>query len=529
MKQNTKRTLVLGLTALLCCAALFGCGQKNQTASSEFTFQSYPIQSDQTLTYWVELNSNVSAVSEDLGKTPFAEQLKKETGVDVKFIHPPIGQASDQLNILLASEDLPDIIEYQWSTLAGGAPKALSDGFILDLTDILATSAPNLTAYLKEHPDIDKLTKTDDNRYYAFPFIKGDEKLLVVQGLIVRQDWLDDLGLEMPETIDEWHNVLTQFKEKKGATAALSFQDNMLVNGDFIGAYGIKKGFSIEDGKVIYGPYDPRYKEFLTTFTQWFQEGLLDQNVANLDGKTLDANILNGKSGATYGFAGSGLGKWLQAFAEKDAKANLVPAPHTTLQKGEMPKFGQKEFKVSPYAAAITSSCKNVELAARFLDYGYSPEGHKLYNFGIEGESYTMQGDYPTYTDLILNNPDGLSIGAAMGQYIRGNSNGPFVQAKEYIEQYYAFPQQSAALEVWSKSEAEKYNLPSLNFTPEESAELASILNNVQTYVDEKTAKFIMGLEDLGTFDEYRATLQSFQIERLLEIYQTAYDRYMSR
>ena len=101
--------------------------------------------------------------------------------------------------------------------------------------------------------------------------------MLVVQGPIVRKDWLDELGLSMPETIDEWHNVLTQFKEKKGAAAPLAYHDNMLRNGDFIGAYGIKMDFFIENGKVVYGPYDKRYKDFLTTFAQWYKEGLIDK------------------------------------------------------------------------------------------------------------------------------------------------------------------------------------------------------------------------------------------------------------
>ncbi|MEE1223654.1 MAG: extracellular solute-binding protein [Clostridia bacterium] len=530
MKKITKRTFALLVAAVSCSAALSGCGEKEQeTSVVDFEFESYPIQTDATLTYWMELNGNVATLSEDFGKTPLAIKLKEETGVDVKYIHPPQGQAKDQLNILLASEELPDIIEYSWTNLAGGPSKALADDFIIDHTDVFAKSAPNLMKYLNENPDVDKLIKTDDNRYYAFPFLKNDEKLLVVQGLVIRQDWLDELGLAMPETIDEWHNVLTQFKEKKGASSPLSYQDNMLTNGDFIGAYGIKKGFFAEDGKIVYGPYDHRYKEFLTTFAQWYKEGLIDQNISNLDSKTLDANILNGKTGVTFGFAGSALGRWMQAFAEKDPKANLMPAPHVTLNKGEMSKFGQKDFKASSYGTAITSSCKNVDLAARFLDYGYSEAGYKLYNFGIEGESYNMIDNYPTYTDYIMKNPEGLSVGAAMGQYIRGNQNGPFIQAKEYIEQYYTTPQQSAALDVWAKSEAEKYNLPYLNFTTEESSEVATILNNIQTHVDEKTARYIMGLEDLSTFDAYLGELKGFDIDRLLEIYQAAYDRYLNK
>ena len=120
-------------------------------------------------------------------------------------------------------------------------------------------------------------------------------------------------------------------------------------------------------------------------------------------------------------------------------------------------------------------------------------------------------------------------MGAAMGQYIRGNQNGPFVQAKEYIEQYYNTPQQASALDVWAKTDMEKYMLPKITFTPEESSEVSTIMNNINTYVDEKTVRFIMGLEDLAAFDDYLSNLNGFGVDRLLEIYQTAYERYMKR
>lgn len=152
-----------------------------------------------------------------------------------------------------------------------------------------------------------------------------------------------------------------------------------------------------------------------------------------------------------------------------------------------------------------------------------------LYNFGKESKSYNMIDGYPTYTDYILNNENGLSVGAAMGQYIRGNQCGPFVQAREYIEQYYNTPQQMAALEIWADSDMASYSLPKVTFTPEESSEVANIANNINTYVDEMTARYIMGLEDLSTFDTYMGRLKTFRIDRLLELYQGAYERYMKR
>lgn len=527
--MKTKKVVAVFLSAVMGVVALSGCGGKTEKTAENIDFKGYPINSETELSYWVECNANVAAVTEDLNKTPFAAGLKERTGVNVKFIHPPQGQDAENLNLILASNEVPDIIEYPWASFPGGPTAAINDGYIMDLTDVIDKYAPNLKKYLSEHPDIDKMIKTGDGKYYCFPFVKEDEKLRSVLGLIIRQDWLDDLNLEMPETMDDWHNVLTQFKEKKGAESPLSVGVVGLINdGAFIGAYGITKQFTVDDGKVVYGPYDPRYKEFLTVFAQWYKEGLIDKNTANIDSAALDSNIINGKTGASYGYAGSGLGKWLPPLREKDSKANLMPAPNVALAKGQMPILSRKDFPVTGKGAAISTSCKNVELAARLLDYAYSEEGELYYNFGTEGESYNMVDGYPTYTDKILHNTEGWSTGAAMAQYIRGNQEGPFRQRVEYIEQYYELPQQAKALEVWSVSDAEKHLLPPiLGFTDEENSEVNEILNNIQTYVDEKTILYITGLEDLSTYDQYLKDLKSFGVERMIEIYQAAYDRYL--
>ena len=536
--KNKKRGIIAMTTAVL--MLLTACGQpaKNNNSgggADDFKFVSYPIQTDVTLKYWVELNANVSISSESLTKTPFGQELMKNMGVNIEFIHPPVGQTTEQLGILLTSNSLPDIIEYNWSALSGGAAKALKEGYIIKLNDVFASDAPNLTAYLKSQPGYDKDTKTDDGSYYAFPFIRGDDFLTVSAGPILRGDWLTDLGLPIPETIDEWHTVLTAFRDRKGATSPLSFTNgggsSWFREGDFSGAYGTPRNFFIDGEKVVYGPYDPRYKDFLTEMAKWYEEGLIDANIANVEGSTLDSNILNSKTGATIGYGGSLLGRLTQSMAGKDDKFKLVAAKHPVLTKGETPVFGQRSPIVDTIGAAITSSCKNVGLAARMLDYAYSDKGHLLYNFGIEGESYNMVDNYPTYTDLIMKNPDGLSITQAMSRYIRGSYSGPFVQDKAYMEQYYTLDEQKEALVRWSDTDtSQKRSLPvSVTFLPEESSEISTILNDINTRVDEMTMKFIMGIEPMDNFDKYISDLKSFGMERAIEIQQNAFDRYIKR
>ena len=116
----------------------------------------------------------------------------------------------------MASSDLPDVIQFNWTNYAGGPGKAISDGVIEDLYEY-KDKIPNLMKYLNANHDIKKIVETGDGQLFSFPFVRGDESLVVSLGLAVRGDWLKELGLEAPETMDEWENMLRQFKTKKGA------------------------------------------------------------------------------------------------------------------------------------------------------------------------------------------------------------------------------------------------------------------------------------------------------------------------
>ena len=132
----------------------------------------------------------------------------------------------------------------------------------------------------------------------------------------------------------------------------------------------------------------------------------------------------------------------------------------------------------------------------------------------------------PVYTDLILHNPDGLSISDAMLEHIFASGSGPFVSDERYMEQYYQHSQQKEALTVWGDSTAPKNTVPPLSFTTDESARLSEIMANVETTCDEMIFKYIMGLEPMDKFDDLVNTIKGFGIEEAIEIYQAALDRY---
>ncbi len=483
------------------------------------------------LTYWAELNGNAGSIVPTFQQVPFFREWQRQTGVELKFIQPPANQARESLNVLLASGDLPDMIEFEWDTFPGGPDKAIADGYILRLNDAIEKYAPNLRNYLREHPEIDRQIKTGSGSYYVFPFIRGDDRLLTYQGPIVRKDWLDELGLPVPETIEEWHATLTAFKERKGAAAPLTFLGVPhplfgLEGGAFIGAFGVKNGFYLDRGRVKFGPLEPGYIDFLSLFRQWYDAGLIDRNIATVDTKTMDANMISGRSGASVWNAGAGIGTWQPFMQDKQPQVRLAPAPYPVLNKGERPKFGQRSFDyVGTGGVAISANSPNVEQAVRMLDYGYGEEGHLLFNFGIEGQSFRMIDGYPTYTELILDNPDRLAPSQALAMYTRASYFGAFVQDGRYIEQYYILPEQRQAMELWSATDAAEHMVPRVALSEKENAELSAIMQDVETLVDEASLKIILGIEPPDSFEDCVAELRSLGIERAIEIQETALKR----
>ncbi|MBE5040808.1 extracellular solute-binding protein [Ructibacterium gallinarum] len=522
MKLKNKKIMTLfALTVLIAAFGLTGCDTADEAANTD---------GERKLTYWTSLTSTASSLVTNLGDTPMMQKAQEMTGIDVEFIHPPQGQVNEKFNILIASGEYPDIIQYRWTSYPGGPQKAINEKIIVDL-NTLKEDAPNFFSYLEKHDEVRKLSLTDSGALFSFPFIRGDESLLYSSGLIIRQDWLDELGLAMPETIEEWETVLTAFRDKKNCKAPLSMNIGHFGQVHaFAGAYGVGIGYYLDNGQVKYGMAEDGYKDFLTLLNKWYDEGLLDQDFSTLDSTTMDANILNGNAGVVQGSIGNGIGRYMNA--APDDTYQLAGAPYPVRNKGEVCEFGAMNTIIplmNNAFAAISADSKNQQLAAQFLDFGYSQEGQMLYNFGIEGESYEMIDGYPTYTDLITNNPEGLSMSSALSMYTYAYDAGPTIQDKRYMEQYASLPEQKEAWATWSTSNMANHLLPYLYVKDDEVNELANLSNSVETYANEMTTKLIMGIEPLENYDSIVEELNNRGLGRILEMKQAAYERYLNK
>ena len=535
-----KRILVLALALILALSVFTGCGDKKGKGETKVSVESkygstYPLEANgASLTVWKPLSAAISALGySSYGDLPVSTELEKLTGVKIEYVQPSAANSGEQFNLMMASGELTDIIEYGWNYYPGGAKMAIADGIIIPLNDMMdAGWAPEFAELMEQYPEVAKEAKTDDGVFFSTGTVAPDRELNTTAGPIVRLDWLEELGIEKPETIDEWYEMLKAFKEKKGVEIPLTLGLQGIGCGFIVGAYKTNYGFYHVDNKVIYGPAQPEFKEFLTTMKKWYDEGLLDRNFSTTDATTIQANLINGKAATTWNALGGGIGTLTNAIKDKDPNAVFGGLPYITHKKGETPWFGQASNRFG-VKSAITTQCKDPELAMKWLNFGYTEAGHMLLNFGIEGVSYEwVEKDgkkYPQYTKHITENEDGLSMSQAFQLYSQAGQGGNYRQDVRYLEQYAGLPQQQDAWKTWVNTDTFDHYVPTTNVADEDADEYAALASEIDGYRDEMYIKFIMGTEPLENFDKFVKTLNDMGLPRLLEIRQKAFDLYNAR
>ena len=476
------------------------------------------------------LHTNLQQYASGNEELPFYKALAEATNTKLSFMTPPVGQEREQFNLIIASGDYPDIFIDRWTDYTGGASKALGDNVIIALNDLIEEHAPNIKVAIAQYPDAFKYVTNEAGEIYGLPIVFTDNMQIVTWGVNIRKDWLDELGLEVPDTVDEYYEALTGFKEQMGAVSPFTLTLEQLKNSRFIsGAYGVSTTFYQENGVVKYGPVEDGYKEYLKTLNKWYTEGLLDRDFATIDNSTRGAKILNSEAGMSWAPSKGGVAAWNQGLQESNPNALVIGAPYASLNEGEIVKLGQAN-PIASIACTISSTCKDPVAAIKFLDYFFSEEGRLLLNFGIEGESYDMIDGEPIFREEIMESTDMPAL-SKLNMYAsspEGNGGLATIYDQRYLIQINdTTPNVTEALESWAQSstfENEMYGIMALS---EDSSRYASIMNEIETYVDELLLKFIMGQESIDDrYDEYIANIKSKGVDEATAIMQKAYDSF---
>lgn len=550
MRKNLKRFATLAVATALVSTTIVGCGTndvqesvaskgtesqkvESQTEVKKEEEFSYPLQGEHSITIAAFKNGGFAA-NEDLdtyADTYWAKTAVEKTGVDVSWIH-DTGNSDEWFNFMIADGSYPEIIEWGWNNYPGGAAGAYADGILIELNDVIDEYMPNFKAYLEEHPEIARDIKSDDGKIYYIPQVLEDQSMGGTSGVYFREDILKELGASVPTTLDEWHDLLTQVKEKYNMNFAS--KSDFLKVGSFAQGYVSAKEYQVnpETGKVEYTYTTDAYRAFLTEMAKWYKEGLIDPDFATLDNSMVKAKILNNETFAAWGWAGSGLQATMISAWETDPDFLLAAAPIVKKDANSEVIYNNAEVMITPLVG-ITTNCEDIEAAARYLDFWWTEEGINLLNFGEEGVTYTIENGVPTYTDYVLNNEDGLPMTTVMGRYLRAYHSLPTVKSVYYLKGYYQHDNVRNCLEIWGGEGSNRYGLASgtgIAFTEEENTEYAKISTEISTTANEMIVKFVIGEADIDTeWDTYVSNMEKLHVADAVAIYQAAYDRYQSR
>lgn len=489
-----------------------------------------------TVTMWMGVNPNVLKITEDIGNDcALWNELASRTGVNLEFTVVNPDTESEKFNLMVASNDLSDIISNATTLYTNGGEAAIADEILIDHLPYLTEElTPQICKLMEAYPDAVPEALTESGWLAGMPQLSMQTETTQTFGPMIRKDWLDELGLDAPETYDELHDVLKAFKEKKGADAPLLLNyaatgiNNGLVEG--YGIFGLVADAAMSepyyqvDDTVMYGPIQPEFKDYLTMIHDWYQEGLIWQDFmsyTDFQNPPTDV-ILADRAGVFY--------------AEVTYIATLEDASNTEgFELVAIPDFVQKSGDTIPfkeeraYAAStpwsISTQCQYPELLMQWCNYMYTDEGALLCNYGIEGESFEYDENHvPVFTDLVLNNPD-MSTTVALFMYCL--DRGPFYRDETREQSGYTQAQKEAS-SIWQSNMSVGRGIGSTALNTEESNEVNQFYGDIKTYIEQSVLEFVIGNRDLTEFDEFVSHIEGMGIDEVTACYQAAYQRYLN-
>ena len=501
------------------------------------TFVELPLsENHETLSIYLGIHSMLLNMFDDLSDMPLYKALEEETGVHLEFTAVnAMGDDGTVLNLMIAADDLTDIGSFG-SGLTQGIDNAIDDGTIIDLQDHFDVM-PNYSALIENSDRFRRAVTTTGGHIPGASQYTMHNAAIYRTGLLIRQDWLEDLGLAVPETIGELYDALTAFKNEKGAAAAY---DMDTAGGIFTGvsgfggtstfltrAYGTDGGdFRMdENGNVESGWLMEGFKDYLTEMNKWYSEGLMAPDFYTAVRMMSDwSNVANDVNGVIASFASE-----IEEikYYSSDPDFALVAMPDPVLNKGDKLELEKWFLEASPGGGyEVAGSCENQELACKWLDYLYSPNGWLLCNYGIEGESFEYGKDGMPHWTEVITNPGEIPSGVAKSMYMI--VQGPCLMYSPREFDAYTDAMIDAS-DIWASNIADKtYEYPNtITLVGADAEEYASLISDISTYISETAIRFITGELDLeGDFETFKDTLKNLNIDRVLEIKQAAYDEY---
>lgn len=443
------------------------------------------------------------------------------------------GEAFDEkFQLMVASGDYYDVMDGM-SKYAAGYDAAIDEGICMDIYDLVREYAPNYWNVISQNTDTLAQLVTDEGQMATLGIVYKEANS-ETQGYLIRDDWLSELGMEIPETYDQLHDALAAFRDNYGAGGMYfgGVEDERLAYG-----YECANGdFMVQNGTVVSGYLMDSYYDFLSMVRDWYAEGLIYSDFFTAATGDYDQLMVSNACGVVQGAATSF--STIRAYLTDEEAENFsiaAMAPVKLQADDELHySWNQPNYLKRTDAWSIGTTCADPVPLMGFVNYMFSQDGELLFNYGTEGETfeYDENGD-PQYTDLVINNPDQPYFFASY-LYASNAATEYFPAILDVSASYYNFGDAEwAAYELFrTPSNDGSYNIPNgVSLNAEENEEYAKLESDISTYVEETVNAWVVGQNTLDqqAFDSFKAQLQQMGIDRMVELKQAAYDRYQSK
>lgn len=551
--KNIKRIMSFSLVACM-VLSLAGCGGKSEKKElNKGEFQevdtaelAFPLKEKATLTGMTSFPANTE--SNPNNRTIF-KRLQEKTNVEIEWTAIQADQWADKIALNMANTK--NLTDFVFTAGFGDSDllKYAKQGVIIPLEKYIDAYMPNLSAVFEKYPEYKTMCTDTEGHIWALPWIEqlGSDKT-AIQTLdnmsFINKKWLDFLGLEIPETVDEFEQVLIAFRDH-----ASELQAEFGIEGDIIPMScilndggqdpailinGFGEGYGdpdpgrhivvTDDLKVICSATQQGYKDGLQWMHHLYEEGLIDPEAFTHDWSTY---VSKGKSGR-YGVCFS----W--DVANIDNLKDWVPLPVLTADTTNLtPDNGSFTSGFDRGRCVVTAVAENPALVCAWLDQMYDPFQSPQNNWGTYGEEDEFDifelGTNADGEEMLTHAP----LGDASPVEVREAEavSGPLAVLDEYYDKYVTCPDDAQYRldwieEFYTPDMHTKYIYPNVFMSREDNEKLSNLQADIQKTINAKKSDWIMNGFTDADWDEYIESLNKYGLEEYLSIFQKYLDSF---
>ncbi len=563
-----KRVLAMLLVAAISTATLAGCGSQSNTPAADTSGSETAADTEADADTKADANSgseaggevvklkalaNLHPLTQDVEDMEWVAEMEAEAGVEIEWEY--IRADWDTVKpTRFAAGDIPDIIIN--GTVEADYTKY--NGLFLDMTSYINEElTPNIVTMFEEEPETKVLATTLEGKIYCLPKFQGKWPATNTV-MFINQNWLDNLGLEMPTTFTELKDVLMAFKEQDAngngdPNDEIPFDfnadfDNAWFNSAYsltnlMGAMGVQltdwgtDSYFAEDGEIKCYAVDERYKLFMKYVADLYANGLINTNAITNDYSAFQSLSRGNEAGeaivgCVFGWEetdkfGPVLYEQYKPLPALDYDIDCEPGTYDTRWRNDY-----TGLNMSNNRAVVNANCKNPEAAMRFLDRFYD-QTHSVEGLfgGVTDGNLEVTGEN-SYKVLPPQNEDmdagtwkwTSSFADNSPMYIRRSSE---VEMAEDMQ--FALEERKVYDDVIAKaSVSDTYPQMFMKYTEEDQNTMAVIQANINTFIDNQWSLWLTGEQDIdSTWDTYVQNVYDTGLEDILKIRQAAFDEYL--